>query len=307
MKIIKPMLCKHGDKKDLDKLNYIFEPKLDGTRAICYINKKIELINRRGINITKRYPEFNFRQNVNSSCILDGEIIVYGKDGMPNFNLLQKREQLEKEILIELRSKEIPATFVVFDILMKDGKNLINYPLKERKKILAQTIKEDKRIEIIPFTQDGKKLWKEITSKKGEGVVGKNLESKYSPNARVSDWIKIKFFKSVDCVLIGFTQEKRIISAFLLGLYDNGQLRYVGKVGTGFTEKFLQQIFKKMSKIIIPDSPVKNLKNINARWISPKLVGEIKYLEFTKDKILRAPVFLRMREDKKPKDCTFNQ
>src|SRR3989339_676749 len=270
---IQPMLCKRGDKNDLDKPNYIFEPKLDGTRAICYINKEIELINRRGINITKRYPEFNFRQNVNSSCILDGEIIVYGKDGMPNFNLLQKREQLEKEILIELRSKEIPATFVVFDILMKDGKN----------------------------------LWKEITSKKGEGVVGKNLESKYSPNARVSDWIKIKFFKSVDCVLIGFTQEKRIISAFLLGLYDNGQLRYVGKVGTGFTEKFLQQIFKKMSKIIIPDSPVKNLKNINARWISPKLVGEIKYLEFTKDKILRAPVFLRMREDKKPKDCTFNQ
>src|SRR3989339_873786 len=201
---IQPMLCKRGDKNDLDKPNYIFEPKLDGTRAICYINKEIELINRRGINITKRYPEFNFRQNVNSSCILDGEIIVYGKDGMPNFNLLQKREQLEKEILIELRSKEIPATFVVFDILMKDGKNLINYPLKERK--------------------------------------------------------------------------KRLISAFLLGLYDHGQLKYIGKVGTGFTEKFLQQIFKKISKITISSSPVKDLKNINARWISPKLVGEIKYL-----------------------------
>ncbi len=117
-----PMLCQIGHQQDLNKKNYFFEIKFDGTRALLYFkNKKFKLINRRNHNITFRYPEFkNFKNLIKAkSCVLDGEIIVYNKKGLPDFNLLQSREQLDKKFAIELRSKEIPATYIVLTFWKK--------------------------------------------------------------------------------------------------------------------------------------------------------------------------------------------
>lgn len=302
--MIEPMLCKLGDLSFLSK-KFIFEPKLDGTRAVCYYqNNKIKLINRRDKDITTRYPELNFKKNLKCrNCILDGEIIVYNKKGNPSFNLLQKRDQLSNKFMIEIRSREYPATYVVFDILKKDGKNLMSLPLIERKKILEKTIISSSRIDVIPYTTEGKKLWREIKKRKLEGVIAKNPLSKYYPGKRTPEWIKIKFLKTIDCVIIGYTSEKRAISSLVLGAYDKGKLRYIGRVGTGFTEKFLEELYEKLKplKTNKPVAEYSGRKEI--QWIKPKIVCEIRYLEFTKDKMIRAGVFLRLRNDKKPKDC----
>jgi len=303
-----PMLCKLGDKQDLAKKDYIFEVKVDGTRAVLHANKEIILINRRNRNITHRYPEFGFRKNIKAkSAIIDGEIVCYNEEGLPDFNLLQKREQLEKRYLIEIRAEQIPATFIAFDILEKDGKKLIKLPLKKRKQILKQTIVPGPRLELMVFTENGKKIWKEIRKLNLEGVVAKKLDSEYLPDKRTRDWIKIKNMKTIDCVIVGYTKEIRQISALALACYSNKKLRYVGRVGTGFTSGFIKYLLPKLEKLKTGRQIVEYKGKHKINWVKPMLVAEIKYLQITKDKILRVPVFLRLREDKPPKDCILEE
>jgi len=304
--MFKPMLCKLGEKRDLGRKNYIAEPKLDGTRAIAYVDKKIKIINRRNRDITHRYPEFKFKINA-KNCILDGEIICYDKKSMPNFNLLQKREQLEKKFLIELRSKQYPATYVVFDILRKDGKDLANLPLLERKKILEQTVKGGRNIETIFYTTKIRELWNKIRKADMEGIVIKRKDSRYLPGTRSDAWIKIKNLKTIDAVIIGYTHEKRIISALAIGIYSKGKLKYIGRVGTGFTEEFLEELYEMLRPLKQKKATVKYEGRKEIHWVKPKIVAEIRYLEFSKDMIMRVPAFLRLRFDKEAKECILEE
>src|SRR3990167_3483162 len=303
MKKYKPMLAKLGKKEDLERDGYIFEPKIDGYRALCYFkNNKLEFFSRNLHNITKQFPELDFESQIHAkNCILDGEIIVYDYKGVPRFELMQGRSHITDKHLIEERSEDRPATYVVFDILMKDGKELIKKPLLERKDILDETVSEGNGIEISPFTYDGKKLWKEVKKGKLEGVIAKTENGHYLPGKRGNTWIKVKLHDNADCVIIGFTQEKRHISSLALGMYDkNGNLHYVGSVGTGFSESFIDNFYKKLSKIIVKKSPIARR---NIIWVRPKYVAEIKYVEWTRNKRLRAPVFIQLRDDKDPEEC----
>jgi DNA ligase D-like protein (predicted ligase) len=304
--MIKPMLAKVGDTKLFKEKNLVFEPKLDGTRAVCYINSNQKLINRRNLNITYRYPEIKVKIK-EKSAVLDGEIIVYDKKKIPIFNLLQRREQVKDKTLIKKRSKELPATFVVFDILELNEKYLIKLPFIERRKILEKTLIENKNVELISQTTKGEKLWKKIKEKNMEGVMAKDINGIYHPNKRTRDWQKIKFTKSMDCVIVCYTQEKRELSTLGLAVYNKNNLHWVGKVGTGFSEAEQDQILKQLEKIKSETPTIKDSKIKNLIWVKPKLCCEAKYLELTNDKIMRAPVFLRMRYDKNPKDCKLNQ
>ena len=128
-----PMLAKLGTASDLEIPHFIYEEKLDGTRAILYKNNsKIKLVNRRNNNITHRYPEFNFSKSIKTNCILDGEIVIFNKKGISEFNLLQHRDLLEDKEKIITRSKTMPATYIVFDILELNSKSLTKLPQKER-------------------------------------------------------------------------------------------------------------------------------------------------------------------------------
>jgi len=301
---IAPMLAKLGDKEDLYKESYIYEPKLDGTRAICYKNGVIKIVNRRDKNITHKYPEFHFAQKIKAkSCILDGEIIVYDKDGKPSFNLLQKRDQLANKLLIEMRSETYSATYVVFDILMKNGKSLTNFPLSERKKILQETIIPGNHIETIFYTKNGKDLWREVTKRKLEGVMAKYEQGSYYSGKRTGSWLKIKNIKSIDCVIVGYTKKIRVISSLVLGVYYEKKLRYIGKVGTGFTERFLQTLHGLLKPLETTKPTVKYTGKTKIIWVKPKLVCEVEYLEITKSGKLRAPSFIRLRDDKLPEEC----
>lgn len=286
------MNAKIGTMDLLENKNLIFEPKLDGIRALCYANKTVKFISRNNIDITKRFPALeNVRKNIKAkTCILDGEIVAFDKKGNPSFTMLQKGHE---------------AKFIAFDVLMNEGKDLTSLPLLERKKILEKIVSNGKSIEKIVYTSDGKKLWN-IAVKKGlEGVMAKEPHDKYYVGKRSGTWLKIKSFRSLDCIIIGYTTKKRGLSSLALALFDNKELKYIGKVGTGFNEENTKELFKKLTPLKTDEAPIKNLKLKDITWLKPKLVCEVKYLEFTSDKILRTSVFMRLRFDKKAKDCNF--
>ncbi|MBI2774690.1 hypothetical protein HYX58_01650 [Candidatus Dependentiae bacterium] len=285
-----------GTLDDLKNKNFIFEPKLDGIRALCYVNEKCDFISRNDINLSGRFPELlTIRRNIKArECILDGEIVAYDKKGIPHFSALQKGGK---------------PTYVVFDILLKNGKSLVHLPLMERKKILNKTIVENARLEKTFFTRDGRTLWKEMVKKKMEGVMAKDPEAPYHPGIRSRVWLKIKLFNTIDCVIVGFTTAKRAISSLALGLYDTDQeLYYIGKVGTGFNEKDMEELETKLTPLKIDTRPTENAPVIAGKkiqWVKPRTVCEVTFLQFTSIRYLRASVFIRLRTDKKPKQCTF--
>ncbi len=287
------MNARVGTVEDLVMPGYIYEPKLDGYRALCYVNGDMFFISRKDIDLTKKYPTLSFRDAIHAkSCVLDGEIVAYDKEGKPNFELLQQG---------------YPATYVVFDILMINGKILTDKPLLERKKILDETISPAPFFEKIFFTESGQALWQEAKRLGLEGVMAKEEKGHYYPGLRSATWLKIKLLSTIDCVIIGFTSsERRLVSSLALGLYDaQGNLHYVGKVGTGFTEKFLSQFYDYTMMIKTLQNPTVDVIREKITWLKPMLACEVKYLEVTRDGVLRTPVFLRMRFDKKPEDCTL--
>ena len=321
MKKYSPMLARLGDKSDLKKKGFSFEEKLDGTRAILYKDgKKIRLINRRGNDITHRYPEFDFSKNIKAdSCVLDGEVVVFNKKGISEFNLLQYRDLLEDPEKINRRSKKSPATYIPFDILELNKKSLTKLKQKERFKILKKTIKKNSRIRIVRSSENGKRLFENLTKKGGEGIIAKDPEETYHEGKRLKAWIKVKKSDTIDGIIIGYTQEKRELSTLLLAAYttlltnsqtnrhslrQTQQLIYIGKVGTGFSEKEQDDILKQLEKIKATRPAVKDIPK-GTVFVRPKLIAEAKYLEITKDKKMRAPVFVRMRTDKKLKDCVI--
>lgn len=301
-----PMLAEPGDLNHLGRKGFLYEPKLDGTRAICHYDGGIKLINRRGRDITYRYPEFDFSDDVKAgSCVLDGEVVVYDRKGDPDFRLLQSREHIEDPTLIEARSRELPATYVVFDILELEGKEVWKKPLSERRGLLERAVEDGEHIQTISQTGEGKKLWSIITKRGIEGVIAKRVDSPYRQGTRSDDWLKIKNLKTLDCVILGYRQEKRAVSSLALGLYDRGEPVYVGKVGTGFTERFIKELYEKL-RGMETRKPAAELPGY-IHPVKPKYVCEVEYLEMTPDRKLRAPSFVRLRDDKPVSECTFKQ
>lgn len=298
MKLL-PMKCKQGEKEDLKKEGWIYEPKLDGIRALCFVNKHMKFISRNNNDLTKHYPEFDFRDAINAkNCVLDGEIVGYDRNG----TLLS---------FSQWKTSDNYFSYVVFDILALNGKSLVRQPLLERKKILDAVVRSKKNIEKIIFTHDGLKLYALMKKKRMEGVIAKDAESLYYSDKRTNKWLKIKFTKTVDCIIAGFTQEKRAISSLALALFTRSKkLQYIGKVGTGFNRENIKELHKLLKPLQTELSPIeKTLQQIpkGIHWVKPKIVAEIAYEEFTPQDIVRHSRFVQIRYDKKPKDCTFKE
>ncbi|MGD2250539.1 MAG: non-homologous end-joining DNA ligase [Candidatus Methanofastidiosia archaeon] len=307
-KLYEPMLAKSSPPFSGE--DWIFEIKWDGTRALCYVNETATFYNRRKTDITHRYPELTIAQNCGISCILDGEIIVL-KNGLPSFRDLQKREQVDNAFKITLLSENIPAVYVVFDILAVDGQDIINTPLMERKSYINHIVSESPRLMICPYIEGkGDHYYNAVTEKGFEGVMAKRKDSLYFPGKRSGAWLKIKKTKTVDCVIGGFTEgegnRKEYFGALLLGV-NPFPLAYVGKVGTGFSDEQIKTMYSMLKGIETHISPFsENVPIQKIHYVNPVTVCEVKYQEITNDKKLRAPVFLRLRTDKPPEDCVLN-
>lgn len=297
--------------KPFSSRDWIFEPKIDGTRCIAHVQKGVSLHNRRMTDIAFRYPEIVAAlSNSASGCVFDGEIAVFS-EGIPSFAALAEREHQTKKFRIEYLSKTIPASYIVFDILFSKGEDVMARPLRERKAILKETLSENDGATLADyFPENGDEYFQAALKLGIEGVMAKRLDSAYQPGVRSPDWIKIKKHFEVDLVTGGYIQgrgrREPYFGGLLLGAYDSDRLIYVGRAGSGFSEKELQEIIRDFDATTVspfsnpPDTP-------GVKWLKPNIVVQVTALEVTENGSLRAPVFLRRRFDKDPIECTIDQ
>ena len=317
---IKPMLATLVDKPFNNK-DWVFEVKWDGIRSIFYLHKTkdiFKLQSRNGINITHRYPEIteSLRQVIkcNESVIVDGEIVVLNKEGYPEFGSHKERMSVNSDREISRLSKTIPATYYLFDILYYDGQDLRNRDYIDRRGILNEAVSQSnnrKRVRISDYIeQQGVAVFENIKKMNLEGIIAKRKDSKYIQGIRSKDWLKIKNTKTQDCVVIGYTtgegNREKHFGSLILAVFEQGQLRFAGHTGSGFDSNQLDKIYNKIKDMRVNRPPIDYIPYTNGKptWIRPKLVAEIKFDNWTNEKILRAPIFLRFREDKSPEDCT---
>lgn len=307
---IKPMLAKSSSPFDSE--SHLFELKWDGSRCIAFIDKKeVILQNRRLMDITYRYPEFQLlKEHLKAKeAILDGELVVL-KNGLPNFEKLQQREHISDERRIKILSDLIPATYIVFDLLYLNGSNLMDRPFIERRQMLSRLFPFIDNVILSETYSTGRKLF-EMALKMGfEGIMAKDKKSPYLPGERSGYWLKIKRFFDLDAVICGFIEgsgaRKGYIGSLVLGIYEDQRLIHIGQVGTGLDQRTIKHLYKILNSMRIERSPFEEkpeIKGVN--WCRPEIVVRIKYHEWTKDKKLRVPVFKGLRIDKAPDECTI--
>jgi len=306
------MLAKTG--KAFDDDNYFFEPKWDGLRALLFLRERtIELQNRNLRDTTGSYPEIQkVKGSIRSKAvIIDGEVVVLGENGTPNFGSLQARFGVDDPKRVSMLAKTTPVTYVAFDLLHLDGQDVINLPLIERKKRLKSIVKEGPYLLYGDHVEaEGTRFFKEATDRGFEGVIAKESQSQYVPGMRTDYWIKIKQINTADCVVVGFSEGEgsRVptFGSLILAAYDeDGKLQHVGNVGGGVSNDNLEQIKRKLDKLRTKgptiQGPVDSPTPVT--WVKPGLVVEVAYMAVTNDRRLRFPRFKRIRTDKDPLDC----
>jgi len=305
---IKPMLAEKSEPFSSD--DYIYEIKWDGTRCLAFVDvekKRLRLQNRRLLDITYRYPELGLIDAVDRNVILDGEIAVI-KDGKPSFSLLQKREHVDSRFKIEVLSKTIPAVYIVFDILYCDGW-VVDQKLMERKKILSEAFKGGRRVTVSEWVDGrGEEFYRKVVEMGLEGIVAKKKDGRYLIGKRSSLWKKIKKRQTIDCIVAGWIEgegeREKTFGSLILAVFENGRLRHVGNVGSGFDHEFLNWFSQKLREIEIK-KPHFEIEAKNAHWVRLKYVCEVEFLEMTSEGKLRAPVFIRLRDDKSVEECVM--
>jgi len=291
---------------------WIFEIKWDGIRAISSVNDELRIISRNGNELKQNFPEFQELKDLTRSAVIDGEIVVM-RDGKADFQAVLERSRATSFRDIERLSRESPATYVLFDILEKDGKALIDLPLIERKRTLRNSVREGQHVLLSIFEEEDGKSYFDAALKRGiEGIVAKRRDSPYEPGIRSSNWLKIKKLASCDCVIFGYTSgqgmRKETFGALILGLYDAGAPIYVGKVGTGFSGEVMELLMHGFRGMQVKEAKLDHVDvSEQVTWLDPILVCEVAYQSVTKDYKLRMPRFRRIRADKTPLECTFDQ
>ncbi len=312
-RVIHPMLAKRS--KPFSSPDFIYELKFDGTRCISFVDvekRRIRMQNRRLMEIAYRYPEMDLLSAFSRSVVVDGEIVVL-KEGRPDFTLLQKREHVEARTRISLLSKLYPATYMVFDVLYVDGDGwIMDQPLEERKRALDEVISETPHVLKAEWIGGkGREFYEKVVALGIEGIMAKKLGSTYQPGKRSDDWLKMKKSNTADCVIAGYLEGEGWRSGYfgslILGLYDGNSLVHVGQVGTGFDSEFVKEFGEKLKKIEVDQPHFDAEFKRRAHWVKPVYVCEVEYLEATKDGKLRAPVFRRLRSDKRVEECTVDQ
>jgi len=304
MQTYKPMLAK-AFPEPFSHRDWLFEVKWDGFRAIAEVRDKFSLKSRNGNEFRNNFPEISELKQLTCDVVLDGELIVMNK-GQPDFQAMQLRGKAAKKIDIEKGVRELPATYVVFDILEKDGKPLLNLPLTERKEILRDIIAEGKHVCLADYIEKaGEQYYKIVVSTGLEGVVAKKKDSLYEPGIRSESWLKMKPTRSCDCVILGYTigegGRESTFGSLAVGLYNSErELEHICNVSSGLSQSDLVALKEFFSKTAIEQRG-------RITFVKPLLVCEVMYQSVTSEGSLRAPRFQRIRFDKKPSECLMDQ
>jgi bifunctional non-homologous end joining protein LigD len=303
------MLAEARDKA-FTAAGWFFELKLDGYRVLGARDGTARLLSRNGNDLSAGFPEviralaalpFN-------RLLLDGEIVALDEAGRPSFQRLQQRARLRRGLDIRHAMVENPVTYFAFDLLGVDDFDLRPLPLSTRKALLRRLLPPAGVIRFLDhFENEGEVLYQQVQKLGLEGVVAKKAESPYRAG-RSATWLKIRTRRSDDFVVVGFSAPKGSRSGFgalQLAQYVEGKLTYTGRAGSGFSDTQLSQVRRELEASRRPDpacvGPIPKEKGIT--WVEPRLVCEVEFTEWTDEGLLRQPVFLRFRDDKKPEEC----
>ena len=306
---LRPMLAE-AQEKPFNAPGWLFELKLDGYRTLASRDQTSRVLSRNGNDLSACFPEIvqALKALPFEQVLLDGELVALDEHGRPNFQRLQQRAQLRRALDIRHAAVDCPVTFYAFDLLAFDGFDLRGLPLSTRKRLLQRVAPLAGVIRYLDhFEDDGIVLYQQVQKLGLEGIVAKRGDSPYK-SGRSPVWIKVRTRRTEDFVVVGFTEPKGSRSGFgalHLGSYHNGELRYSGRAGSGFSETQLAEIRQTLQSLLLGEAPCSGPlpQGDGTRWVEPRLVCEVEYTERTEEGLLRQPVFLRFREDKKPEEC----
>jgi len=311
-KSIAPMLATLTDAP-FSSPDWLFEPKLDGVRAVALIRDgKVTLLSRRGLDATRQYPALaeELSHQPAHEMALDGEIVALDDEGRPSFQVIQQRLNLTRERDIQRAEADVPVYYYVFDLLHLDGFDLQRVSLEQRKAQLERALAPSDAVMLLDaFHDDGVAAYEAAIEHGLEGIVAKRRDSVYEAGRRGRSWLKIKGTTSDEFVVGGYSEGQGgradTFGALLIGQYDDeGRLVYAGNAGSGLDDRTLASLRKRLDGLHRKTSPFANEVTIKPppTWVDPELVVEVKFAEWTNDGHLRAPVFLRLRDDKPPAD-----
>jgi bifunctional non-homologous end joining protein LigD len=313
---VHPMLATSVETP-FDDPEWLFEIKWDGYRAVSFLQEgKVRLVSRNQNDLTGEFPELHELSKLikAKNAVLDGEVVALDEQGRASFSLMQQRTGIRKGGRRVGARRELQIVYYIFDLLYVDGFDLRRVELEQRKQVLAQIIAPSELVRYSDHFPQGLTLF-EVAKQKGlEGILAKKRASHYEER-RSREWLKIKVTQTVDCVVGGYTDpegSRQYFGSIVLGLYDEkGRLIHVGQAGTGFNQAMLKEIWQVLKELETNRSPFYgDVDAANVHWVKPERVAEIKFTEWTHETTeggmkLRAPVFLGLRGDKDPKECTF--
>ncbi len=304
---IEPMMAKPATKLPTPDKAWGFEFKWDGIRALAYVDGgRVRLISRTGEDITPRYPEIHAMGRALGSreVILDGEVVALDESGRPSFEQIQQRMGLTSENDVRRKMKTVPVTYMIFDLLWQDGHDLMTKAYSERRTVLGKLKLAGASWQTPPYEQGGGAEMLQASLKSGlEGVTAKRLDSHYEPGRRSGVWLKIKNRNRQELVIGGWLdgegKRRGYPGALLLGYYENRKFVYAGNVGTGFTDKTLDELNAKLEPLAMEKSPFDiGAPPKAAHFVKPEVVAEFEFVEWTRGGQLRAPAFKGFRFDK---------
>jgi len=310
---IRPMLATPG--RDMPEgEGWTYEPKYDGIRVLAFATPgDVRLITRNGNDKTRQFPEVakELAALVGRSkkpLVVDGEIVAL-RDGEPGrFQELQSRMHVTNERIIEGYTKSQPVALMVFDILVDGDDVLLAEPWSVRRKRLERRISRTRKgaVRLAPSSEDGAEMLAMARKQGWEGLIAKRIDAPYKPGERSKSWQKVKLENQQEFVIGGYTEPRRTrerLGAILLGYYKDGEFVYAGHTGGGFSRKSLEEVYRRL-KPLERDTPPFSTKprtNETPHWVDPKVVAEVRFNEWTREGKLRQPIFLGLRDDKKPR------
>ena len=307
-KTLAPMLASPGDEP-CNSPEWTWEPKLDGYRVIAFIDgDEVRLRSRRGLELAGKFPSLvaELREQASAPMILDGELVAFDASGKPSFGALQDRAGLKNERDVAAAERSLPVVFYCFDLLYFAGIDLRHACYQDRRRYLAQCLLPSPHVQLVHAQQDGIALQEAALASGCEGVRGKRNARRYESGRRSASWLKVKPAETADFVVGGYTSGKGArapLGALVVGWWDKGKLRYASHVGSGFDDRALAEVKARLEPLARKQCPFVEVPELNApaTWVEPKLVAEVSFHEWTDDGRLRAPVFVRLRDDVDPR------
>lgn len=300
----KPMKATLTDERFSDP-DWLYEPKLDGERLLCYKRgRDVTIYSRNHNELNVQYPEVvDALRGIEHDVVLDGEIVAF--DGnITSFSKLQRRMHVKNEA--DAKRSLVDVFYYCFDLLYLDGYDVSVAALGERKKLLRSLDVFDDTVRFTKHvTEDGETYWRDACAKGWEGVIAKDATSPYT-SSRSKKWLKFKCVNEQELVIVGYTEPQGARTSFgalLVGYYDGDKLRYAGKVGTGFDDATLRELKQRFDELETKHAPVTDeATEKDVQWLKPDLVAQIGFTEWTNDNKLRHPRFVGLRRDKNPRD-----